>query len=203
MIQKKKQKGKHYVSNPVFYAALVERRAEIKRAEEEGKQKPIISRYLAECIMNIAEKLSHRPNFIGYSYRDEMVQDAVDNCLSYGLDRFDPEKSKNPFAYFTQIAFNAFKLRIQKEKKQMYIRYKLAENMHVNGQMADVSEHDESSAWLNGSSQASSGKGQSVVSSYMETAAEFIQKYENSVAEKKAKKIAQDAANKSTGNQKE
>jgi hypothetical protein len=80
--------------------------------------------------MKIAEGLSHKPNFINYTYRDEMMSDGIENCLMY-FDNFDPTKSKNPFAYFTQIIYYAFLRRIQKEKKQLYVKYKATEQMGI------------------------------------------------------------------------
>jgi DNA-directed RNA polymerase specialized sigma24 family protein len=80
--------------------------------------------------MKIAEKLSHKQNFLSYTFRDEMVADAIENCVMY-VDNFDPGKSSNPFAYFTQIVYYAFLRRIQKEKKQLYCKYKATENIGI------------------------------------------------------------------------
>lgn len=95
-------------------------------ANESGEVRPPVNEYIGECFMKIAEHLSHKPNFINYDYREEMVGDGIENCLMYAHN-FDPEKSKNPFSYFTQMIYYAFLRRIQKEKKQMYVKYKLAE----------------------------------------------------------------------------
>ena len=89
----------------------------LREAEETGAPTPQISNYLGECILKIANHLSYRPNFINYTYREEMISDGIENCLQY-IDKFDPAKSKNPFAYFTQIIYYAFIRRITKEKKQ-------------------------------------------------------------------------------------
>ena len=105
-----------YVNNADFLAAIVEMRAKKKEAEEKGLPKPIVSNYIGECILKIATHLSYKPNFINYSYRDEMISDGIENCLQY-IDNFDPTKSNNPFAYFTQIIWYAFLRRIAKEKK--------------------------------------------------------------------------------------
>jgi hypothetical protein len=80
--------------------------------------------------MKIAEGLSHKPNFINYTYRDEMMSDGIENCLMY-FGNFDPTKSKNPFAYFTQIIYFAFLRRISKEKKQTYVKYKATQQMGI------------------------------------------------------------------------
>ena len=112
-----------YVNNADFLAAIVEMRAKKQEAEEKGLPKPIVSNYIGECILKIATHLSYKPNFINYSYRDEMISDGVENCIQY-FRNFDPAKSKNPFAYFTQIIYYAFLRRIMREKKQLYVKYK-------------------------------------------------------------------------------
>ena len=104
-------KGEHYVDNKVFLQAMVEWK---KECREKGEQVPVTN-YIGECFYKIATHLSYRPNFINYTYRDEMISDGIENCLQY-VNNFDPEKSKNPFAYFTQIIYYAFLRRIQKEK---------------------------------------------------------------------------------------
>ena len=105
-------------------------RTAIRKAKRLGQPKPQIPKYVAECFMKIAENLSHKPNFLSYTFRDEMVADAIENCVMY-VDNFDPAKSSNPFAYFTQITYYAFLRRIQKEKKQLYVKYKATENVGV------------------------------------------------------------------------
>ena len=120
------KKKEHYVNNKDFLDALMVYRKEVKIAKEEGKDKPRVPNYIGECFMKIAEGLSHKPNFINYTYRDEMMSDGIENCLQY-FDNFDPAKSKNPFAYFTQIIYFAFLRRIQKEKKQLEIKSKILE----------------------------------------------------------------------------
>ena len=119
-------KGNHYVSNEEFLNALIDYRKKVKEAQAANKSKPIISNYIGECFLKIAEHLSRKPNFISYSFRDEMISDGVENCIQY-IDNFDPEKSSNPFAYFTQIIYYAFLRRIQKEKKQLEIKGKILE----------------------------------------------------------------------------
>lgn len=119
----------HYVDNKQFYAALVEYRDKQKVAKKEKKEAPRIPEYIGVCLYQIATRLSTKPNFINYTYRDEMISDGIENCINY-LDNFDPDKSSNPFAYFTQIIYYAFLRRIQKEKKQLYIKHKSLEN-HV------------------------------------------------------------------------
>jgi hypothetical protein len=118
----------------------------VKHAEENGLPKPIISNYIGECILKIATHLSYKPNFIGYSYRDDMILDGIENCIQY-IDNFDPSKSSNPFAYFTQIIYYAFLRRIAKEKKQSYIKGKLIQNMPF--EMFELQEQDETGEFHN------------------------------------------------------
>ena len=119
---KPKQKPQ-YVDNKKFLVAMTEYRALRIKAEEEGKPRPTVTNYIGECYLKIANHLSYRPNFINYTYRDDMISDGIENCLQY-MDNFDPEKSKNPFAYFTQIIYYAFIRTIQKEKKQQEVKQK-------------------------------------------------------------------------------
>ncbi len=123
-------KQKHYINNADFLKALVDYKEECKTAEQTGKPEPKIPNYIGECFMKIAEGLSHKPNFINYTYRDEMIADGIENCLMY-FNNFDPTKSNNPFAYFTQIIYYAFLRRIQKEKKQLYVKYKATEQAGI------------------------------------------------------------------------
>lgn len=119
----KKKPDNHYIDNEEFYQAMIEWKKVVKESEEAGEGKPPVTDYIGECFMKIAEHLSYRPNFINYPFREEMVGDGIENCLMY-CTNFDPEKSKNPFSYFTQIIYYAFLRRIQKEKKQTFIKYK-------------------------------------------------------------------------------
>lgn len=130
----------HYVNNADFLKALIEYRAKKAEAEAEGKPKPIVSNYIGDCILKIATHLSYKPNFINYSYREDMILDGVENCIQY-IDNFDPTKSNNPFAYFTQIIYYAFLRRIAKEKKQSYIKGKLIMDMPF--EMFETQEQDE------------------------------------------------------------
>ena len=138
-----KKKTIHYVNNKEFLQAIVERKTLIKEAESVGEPPPQISNYLGECILKIANHLSYRPNFINYTYREEMISDGIENCLQY-IDRFDPAKSSNPFAYFTQIIYYAFVRRITKEKKQQLIKEKLLKESNIESRIA-VQAHDSES----------------------------------------------------------
>jgi len=123
-------KPKQYVNNADFLAALIDYKERCKAAKADKKPPPAIPNYIGECFMKIAEGLSHKPNFINYTYRDDMMADGIETCLMY-FDNFDPEKSKNPFAYFTQIIYFAFLRRIGKEKKQQYVKYKATEQYGI------------------------------------------------------------------------
>jgi hypothetical protein len=135
---------KHYVDNKKLLEAITEYR---KKTDEfkagKLKVKPPIPNYIGECMLLIAQRLSYKPNFINYSYREEMISDGIENCVSY-IDNFDPEKSNNPFAYFTQIIYFAFLRRIQKEKKQLYIKHKSLENSLIMNTLIEQNEFDES-----------------------------------------------------------
>ena len=120
---KKKAKDKpHYVDNKKFLQAMIDWR----ETWPDENNIPPVTNYIGECFLKIATHLSYRPNFINYTYRDEMISDGIENCLQY-VKNFNPEKSKNPFAYFTQIIYYAFLRRIQKEKKQLEIKNKILE----------------------------------------------------------------------------
>jgi len=122
----KRKRSVHYVNNKEFLAALIAYRESVQLAEQRGDPKPRITNYLGECFLKIATHLSFKPNFVNYIFKDDMISDGIENCVQY-IHNFDPEKSKNPFAYFTQIIHYAFLRRIQKEKKQLEIKTKIIE----------------------------------------------------------------------------
>ena len=136
-----KRKRNEYVNNKDFLAAIVVYRKDIAQAIEEGKARPRVPNYIGECIMKIATHLARKPNFINYTFKDDMISDGIENCLQY-IDNFNPEKSNNPFAYFTQIIWFAFLRRIQKEKKLLYVKYKMTENVNVMHMAAERQAHD-------------------------------------------------------------
>jgi len=116
---------RNYINNGDFLQALID----FNERKKNNPNEPIPN-YIGECFMKIAEGLSHKPNFINYTYREEMIGDGIENCLMY-FENFNPDKSKNPFAYFTQIIYFAFLRRIAKEKKQTYIKYKATEQFGI------------------------------------------------------------------------
>ena len=135
-----KKKSEHYVNNRELLEAIIVYRDKVEKdfysrnsrkptKEDRAKQwegKPPIPNYLGECFLKIANHLSYKPNFVNYMFREDMICDGIENCVQY-IHNFDPEKSSNPFAYFTQVIKFAFLRRIQKEKKQMDIRAKIVE----------------------------------------------------------------------------
>ena len=125
-----------YIDNKRFTQELGEYSDLYRESKENNSNPPKISDYIGECIMKISKKLASKPNFSGYSYKEDMIGDGIENCLKY-MHNFDTNKSSNAFAYCTQIIYAAFLRRMQKEKRQEYIKYKLfelsgMENLHHN-----------------------------------------------------------------------
>lgn len=130
------KKLKHYVDNVKFNKEMIEWKKLIQESEDCDEKRPPVTNYIAECFLKIAEHLSYRPNFMNYPYREDMVGDGIENCLLYAHN-FDPSKSNNPFSYFTQIIYYAFLRRIEKEKKQAFIKYKCLEINDLDGKFVD------------------------------------------------------------------
>ena len=116
----------NYVNNREFLDALMVYRQQVAAAKEASLPKAKVPNYIGECFLKIATHLSYKPNFVNYMFREDMICDGIENCLQY-IDNFNPEKSTNPFAYFTQIIYFAFLRRIQREKKQLEIKSKILE----------------------------------------------------------------------------
>ena len=119
----------HYIDNKLFYSEMIEWKIQVKSAEETDDPKPPVTQYIGECFLLIAERLSTRPNFVNYPFREEMVGDAIENCLMYAGN-------------FTQITYYAFLRRIQREKKQDHIKYKLMEAADAKGELAAILDPD-------------------------------------------------------------
>ena len=134
------KRSEHYVNNKEFLNALENYFAEVERAALEDKPKPQIPRYIGECFLKIANHLSYKPNFVNYMFKDDMICDGIENCVRY-IGNFNPEKSKNPFAYFTQIIYYAFLRRISQEKKQLEIKNKILEKTNFD-EVFDANEMD-------------------------------------------------------------
>lgn len=130
----------HYVDNKKFLAALEEYVSEYNLAVQDGGDLPRVSEYIGECILKISTELAGKSNFVNYTFKDEMISDAIENCFMY-LHKFDPKRSSNPFAYFTQISFYAFVRRIQKEKKQLTTKYKYIRSLDLDDIIRQI--HDD------------------------------------------------------------
>ena len=122
----KRKRSEHYVNNKEFLAALIKYREDKEIAAAKGLPKPPIPRYIGECFLKIANHLSFKPNFVNYMFKEDMISDGIENCVQY-IHNFNPEKSQNPFTYFTQIIHYAFLRRIQREKRQLEIKNKIIE----------------------------------------------------------------------------
>ena len=149
-IMTKRKRSEHYVNNKEFLAALTKYRedVEISFIRKYGREptredrskgwdtKSQIPRYIGECFLKIANHLSFKPNFVNYMFKEDMISDGIENCVQY-IHNFDPEKSQNPFAYFTQIIHYAFLRRIQKEKRQLEIKNKILERSEYSEVFTD------------------------------------------------------------------
>ena len=137
----------HYVNNRDFSNAIVEYVTEANTAIDSGKQAPVVTNYIAECFLKICEGLSRKSNFVRYSYREEMVMDAVENCLkaikNYNVENATRSGKPNAFGYFTQIAWFAFIRRIQREKKQQDVKLRFIAEGALDEFMVDANEDPE------------------------------------------------------------
>lgn len=158
------RKKKNYVNNKDLFEVMKKYHEDYHEAKRTGGPAPKIPNYVGECLMLIAKRLATKPNFVGYSFREDMEMDGVENALLY-LHNFDPNKTNNPFAYFTQIITFAFIRRIQKEKKQQYIKIKNFQRMCVDTQNED---------WTGGAS-----------SKATDAMDHFVASYENTLTKKK------------------
>ena len=144
-MSKAKKKNPHYVNNAQFSQAVVDYVTIVREAKQNEEALPIVPNYIAQCFLKIAEGLSHKSNFIRYTYREEMVMDAVENCLkaieNYNLEAATRSGKPNAFAYFTQISWYAFLRRIAKEKKQQDIKFKYMSQTGVESFLLDETDN--------------------------------------------------------------
>ena len=177
MAARAKVKPEHYVDNKKLFVEMCAYLELVKEAAEADDPRPRIPEYIGECLLKISSRLSTKPNFINYTYRDEMISDGIENCVNY-IGNFNPEKSQNPFAYFTQIIYYAFLRRIQREKKQLYIKHKSLETAIVQNELAtqgtENSNEGDQGAYIN------------LNTDYMN---DFVVNFERKEAEKKALRI--------------
>ena len=157
-----KKRRVNYVNNAHFYEALVQFRKDCEEAEDSGDDLPPTPRYVGECLMQISQRLSYKPNFINYPFREEMVSDGLENAVM-AIRNFNPDKTQNPFAYFTQVIYFAFIRRIHKEKRQLYIKHKVAQQTFIMEELTNKSEYSEHSGVAE------------VANEYMD---DFVSKYE-------------------------
>jgi len=137
MAKRRDPNSAHYIDNKDFLVKISAYRELRLEAEECGDSKPRVTNYIGECFVKIANHLAFKSNFVNYTFRDEMILDGIENCLTY-MDNFDPAKSKNPFAYFTQITYYAFIRRIQKEKRQMETKFKYIKSLDIEQILAQA-----------------------------------------------------------------
>jgi DNA-directed RNA polymerase specialized sigma24 family protein len=168
-----KKVQKNYVDNKKLFTEMTKYATAVKIAKENNKPKPQVSDYIGKSLWDIAENLSHLPQFQKYLFREELVSDAIINCLQY-IDNFDPEKSSNPFSYFTQISWYAFLRRIEKEKKYLYTKYKSIEQTEI----FQTTENDSGTSGANSLVKYSD--------SARENMTDFVGKFEASIDKKKA-----------------
>jgi DNA-directed RNA polymerase specialized sigma subunit len=135
-------KVKNYINNKTLYLAIIQYKDSIKIADEKSISKPQVPNYIGQSILLICNNLAKKPNFSGYSYKQEMISDGIIDCIS-AVDNFDPDRTNNPFAYFTQIAWNAFIRRIHKEKKQTYIKHKNFQNSYLTNNLWSEAENSQ------------------------------------------------------------
>lgn len=159
----------NYINNKTLYSAMIQYKNSVEDAKREGLPKPQVTNYIGESILLICNNLAKKPNFSGYTYKQDMISDGIMDCIA-AVDNFNPDKTNNPFAYFTQIAWNAFLRRIQKEKKQTYIKHKNYENSVLMDEM-----------WENSNAQLKSN----------EYSDEIVRNYENKLTKiKKPSKVS-------------
>ena len=140
----RRARSEHYVNNKEFLHALIAYRENVDIAKLQDNPKPVIPRYIGECFLKIANHLSFKPNFVNYMFKEDMISDGIENCVQY-IHNFNPEKSQNPFAYFTQIIHYAFLRRIQREKRQLEIKNKILEKSGYSEVFDDSNQIDGSS----------------------------------------------------------
>lgn len=174
---RKSNQSAHYVDNAKFYEALVERQEAVKAAKEAGLPLPRVSEFIGKCLYDIADNLSQKYQFRNYPFRQDMVGDAAVHMTKY-IDSFDVNFGKNPFSYFTMTAYYSFLETIRVEKKEMAVKFKLTLDKVAT---QEVSEHDDDYHQLMAEENMPD-------TSIM---ADFVSKYEVSLAKKKPVKEVQ------------
>jgi hypothetical protein len=138
-VMTKNKRPAHYVNNKEFLDALVQYKLDCKKAAENNEKRPQIPRYIGECFLHIATRFGYQGNYANYSFKEDLISDAVENMSRYILN-FDPEKSTNPFAYFTQITYYAYLRRIKIEKRESEKKSMIIERLNFSEVMSDNGE---------------------------------------------------------------
>ena len=136
-IVKPKKNKNHYIDNKLFFQEMIVWKKKVNEAHDQGDPTPPVSDYIGLCFYEIAQNLAKKPNFVNYPFKEDMIGDGIENCLMY-CSNFDPDKSNNPFSYFTQIIYYAFLRKIAKEKKQNYIKYKYLKSLDTKGEFSEI-----------------------------------------------------------------
>jgi hypothetical protein len=136
-IVKPKKNKNHYIDNKLFFQEMIDWKKKVNEAHDQGDPTPPVSDYIGLCFYEIAQNLAKKPNFVNYPFKEDMIGDGIENCLMY-CSNFDPDKSNNPFSYFTQIIYYAFLRKIAKEKKQNYIKYKYLKSLDTKGEFTEI-----------------------------------------------------------------
>lgn len=172
--------NKNYISNKKMYNELIKYYDQIELAEKENREEPQIPDYLGECFLLIAENLAKKPNFSSYTFKEDMIQDGVLTCVA-NITKFDPDRTNNPFSYFTQAIFYSFLQRIAKEKKQEYVKYKSIEKKYFSEEVGETNNFDK------GNFKTSDNNNLEIFDNYLE----FIEEYEDKHLPKKSKQRRQ------------
>lgn len=159
-----------------MYNELIKYYDRIEIAEKEGREEPRVPDYLGECFLLIAENLAKKPNFSSYTFKEDMIQDGVLTCVA-NITKFDPDKTNNPFSYFTQAIFYSFLQRIAKEKKQEYVKYKSIEKQYFSEDVGETNNLDK------GNFKTSDNNNLEIFDNYLQ----FIEDYEDKHLPRKAK----------------
>ena len=126
---KRKKKEEGYLSNNEMFKEVIKCQLDDQISDKLGRMFMIMSRRIAT-----------KPNFSGYSYKEEMIGNGVVACCG-ALHKFDPDKSTNTFAYYTSIIHNAFIQILNKEKKQQDIRDALLVNQNMTPSFGYAERH--------------------------------------------------------------
>lgn len=179
------KKTQHYVDNKKFFEEISIYLKDVKEADHRKKERPPVTHYLGECILKIAERLARKSNFYNYAFRDDMISDAAENCIRY-INNFDPQKSKNPFSYFTTISTYAFIRKIAKEEKYSYTKHKVTQNVNDNHGASILQESDK----LTWGQDSFAHIGSEIIKKEWseESINVFVKNYEDKKEEKKKKK---------------